>query len=50
MEVNEAIQALVDYAARTGLIGEEERVWAVNSLLEGLKLDSWTAPQAPVPA
>ena len=49
MEVNEAIQALVDYAARTGLIGEEERVWAVNSLLEGLKLNSWTAPQAPVP-
>ena len=49
MEVNEAIQALAEYAVRTGLIVEEERVWAVNSLLEGLKLDSWTAPQAPVP-
>ena len=44
MQVNEALQALVDYAVRTGLVEEEERPWAVNTLLEGLKLDSWTPP------
>lgn len=49
MQVNEALQALVDYAVRTGLVEEEERPWAVNTLLEGLKLDSWTPPEGHVP-
>ena len=42
--VNEAISRLVAYALRTGLIEECETVWAVNAVLEVLKLDSYTDP------
>ena len=41
---DEAISKLVTYALRTGLIREEERTWAVNALLETLKLDEYTDP------
>ncbi len=37
-----AIGELVDYAERTGLLAHEDRTWAVNALLEALRLD---APQ-----
>lgn len=41
MDVFEAITALADYAVRTGLIEENDRVYSVNSLLEALQLDSY---------
>ena len=44
--VNEAISKLVTYARRTGLIDECETVWAVNAILEVLKLDSYADPGA----
>jgi UDPglucose--hexose-1-phosphate uridylyltransferase len=37
----QAIADLAAYAARTGLIEESDRVWAVNGLLEELGLPSW---------
>ena len=46
--IDTAIASLVAYAERTGLIEPCERNWAVNTLLEALKLDSYTAPEAPV--
>ena len=42
--VNEAISKLVTYALRTGLIEEGETVWAVNAILEVLKLGSYADP------
>ena len=42
--VNAAISQLVQYALRTGLIEESETVWAVNTILDALKLDSYTDP------
>lgn len=41
------IQALVTYALDTGLIEPCEEMWAVNTLLEALKLDSYTQPETP---
>ena len=41
MNIYEAITALSDYAVRTGLIEEADRVYSVNSLLEALQLDSY---------
>ncbi len=42
--VNEAISQLISYARSTGLIQEGETAWAVNALLETLKLDSYADP------
>ena len=42
--VNAAISQLVQYALRTGLIEESETVWAINTILDALKLDSYTDP------
>ena len=39
--VNAAIDRLVEYAVRAGLIEEPDRAWAVNALLEALALDSY---------
>ncbi len=44
MEVNQAIMDLVGYALRTGLIENEDRVWAVNRLLDALHLSDWEEP------
>ncbi len=44
MERNEAISKLIAYAKRTGLIEECETVWATNTILEVLKLDSYADP------
>ena len=38
---NQAIKDLVAYACRTGLIEEEDRTWAVNSLLQAMGMDAW---------
>ena len=40
-----AVAKLADYAVRTGLIWDSERVWAINAILNVLKLDSYTEPQ-----
>ena len=37
--MNEAIYGLVDYALRSGLIEEDDRLWAVNRILEVMELD-----------
>lgn len=42
--VDAAIAALAEYGVRTGLIEACDRVWAINSLLETLGLDSYTDP------
>lgn len=42
--MDQAIFDLTEYAVRQGLIAEEDRVWAVNRLLEVLKRDGYTAP------
>ena len=42
---DQAIKDLVGYAFRTGLIEESDRTWAVDALLEAMRLDSWEEPQ-----
>ena len=42
---DQAIKDLVGYAVRTGLIEESDRTWAVNALLEAMRLDNWEEPQ-----
>ena len=42
--INAAISKLAAYALRTGLIEPCEYPWAINSILEVLKLDSYTDP------
>ena len=43
--INKAIASLVQYAIDKGLIAEDDRVYAVNALLERMKLDSFEAPE-----
>ena len=45
MDRNEAITKLATYAVQTGLVEENEYIWAVNTILDVLKLDDYT----PVP-
>ncbi|MCI9120358.1 MAG: UDP-glucose--hexose-1-phosphate uridylyltransferase [Oscillibacter sp.] len=40
--VNEAVSKLVHYALQTGLIAENEVIWAVNTILDVLKIDHYT--------
>ena len=42
--INEAVSKLATYALRTGLIEENEYTWAVNTILDTLKLDSYADP------
>ena len=42
--IDYAVSKLVTYALRTGLIEECETLWATNTILDALKLDSYTAP------
>ena len=42
MNRNEAITALVNYALEKGLIEQEEKVWAVNRILEVMQADSFS--------
>ena len=44
--LDNTISALVTYAEQNGLITEDDRVYAVNALLERLRLDSYEAPAA----
>ena len=43
--IDHAVSKLITYALRTGLIEECETLWAVNTVLDALKLDSYTDPQ-----
>jgi UDPglucose--hexose-1-phosphate uridylyltransferase len=40
--IDRAIDMLLAYALETGLIDDSERTWAVNAVLEVLRLDSYT--------
>ena len=42
--IDQAVSKLAAYALRTGLIAECEYTWAVNTILDALKLDSYTDP------
>lgn len=42
--IDTAVAKLVRYAENTGLIAPEDHIWAVNMLLEALKLDSYEEP------
>ena len=42
--IDQAVSKLAAYALRTGLIAECEYTWAVNAILDALKLDSYTDP------
>ena len=42
--VNEAVSKLAAYALRTGLIEQSEYFWAVNTILDVLKIDGYTDP------
>ena len=42
--INTAISKLATYALRTGLIEECDYTWAINTILEVLKLDNYTDP------
>ena len=43
-DINILVTRLADYAQAKGLVGEEDRIWALNSLLEKLKLDHFEEP------
>ena len=43
-QVNESIAKLAAYALQKGLIAECEYMWAVNAILDVLRLDSWEDP------
>ena len=45
MDQNKAIAKLADYAIRSGLVEECDRTWAINTILDVLKLDSYTEPE-----
>lgn len=42
--IDTAVAKLVRYTENTGLIAPEDHIWAVNTLLEALKLDSYEEP------
>ncbi len=45
--INAAVKALADYAVETGLIESCEYVWAINSILDTLKMDAYSEPEQP---
>ena len=46
MERDQAIAKLISYALDKELIQPEEKIWAVNALLETLELDGCTLPES----
>ena len=42
--IDATVSKLATYALRTGLIEENEYTWAINTILDTLKLDSYTDP------
>ena len=47
--IDEAVSKLTAYALRKGLIDHSEYIWAVNTILDVLKLDSYTDPEVNFP-
>ena len=47
--MNGHLFALTDYAIHTGLIQQEDRIWAVNRLLEVMELYDISLPDEPLP-
>ena len=43
--IDAIVAKLADYAVCSGLVEERDRTWAVNNILEALKLDSYAPPQ-----
>ncbi|WP_251317600.1 UDP-glucose--hexose-1-phosphate uridylyltransferase [Flintibacter muris] len=43
--IDNAIAKLADYAVHLGLVEECEHTWAINTILDVLKLDSYTEPE-----
>ena len=43
--IDTAVARLADYAAGAGLVEECEYIWAINTILDALKLDSYTWPE-----
>ena len=50
MTVNQALTALVNYAEKEGLIEKEDRIYALNSVLGALSLDSFEPEECGKPA
>lgn len=44
--INRYIKALIDYAVRTSLINEYDRVFCTNRVIEALRLDEYSVPDA----
>lgn len=42
--VNDSVSKLIAYALQTGLIQPCEKDWAINTILDALKLDSYADP------
>ena len=42
--IDNAVSKLATYALRTGLVEDSEYTWAVNTILDVLKIDRYTAP------
>lgn len=47
--VYEAIKGLVQYGVNAGLVEEEDRIYAVNQILDVLKMDEYEEPEGQVP-
>lgn len=43
--IDNAVSKLATYALQAGLIQENEYTWAINTILDTLKLDSYTEPE-----
>ena len=50
MNTNQAINALLDYAEKNGLIESSERRWALNTILDTLKLPALADEKLPAQA
>ena len=46
--VYDAIKGLVEYGRNTGLLKEEDEIYASNQILEVLKLDEYEEPEGTV--
>ncbi len=42
--VNQAIVDLISYAVHAGLLEEDDRIWAVNRILDALRISDWEEP------
>ena len=50
MNTNQAINALLDYAEKNGLIDPSERRWALNTVIDTLKLTALADEKLPAQA